>query len=287
MQLTRNGIETAAGPAQWFTDGPRRRGRPAGRAARPRSRASRRARTHWHTHPNGQTIFVTEGICLARRAAARSRCSRPGDRAFFEPGEDHWHGAAPGRFMTHLAMLRSTARAAMPTGASPSPTPSTAPHRRSTAERRGRGPREATLLGAMAAEADDTVKAAAEAAEADDAARLRRRRRRIRWRSRVLSFNNLMAVSIIHSFLFTGLMLCAFVLGHPQPATFIFGFTHGVLYMAMAVLAGVAAKLRTISVTTALVVIILGAIGPYFGTYDFLREWSRKRRAATTADAPA
>jgi hypothetical protein len=139
----------------------------------------------------------------------------------------------------------------------------------------------------MAAEADDTVKAAAEAAEADDAVKAAAEAAAHPLAVRVLSFNNLMAVSIIHSFLFTGLMLCAFVLGHPQPATFIFGFTHGVLYMAMAVLAGVAAKLRTISVTTALVVIILGAIGPYFGTYDFLREWSRKRRAATTADAPA
>jgi quercetin dioxygenase-like cupin family protein len=26
---------------------------------------------------------------------------RPGERVFFESGEDHWHGAAPGRFMTH------------------------------------------------------------------------------------------------------------------------------------------------------------------------------------------
>ena len=30
---------------------------------------------------------------------------RPGDRVFFEPGQEHWHGAAPNRFMTHLAML--------------------------------------------------------------------------------------------------------------------------------------------------------------------------------------
>ena len=30
---------------------------------------------------------------------------RPGDRVFFEPGEDHWHGAAPDRFMTHLSMV--------------------------------------------------------------------------------------------------------------------------------------------------------------------------------------
>jgi quercetin dioxygenase-like cupin family protein len=31
---------------------------------------------------------------------------RPGDRVFFEPGEEHWHGAAPNRFMTHLALLQ-------------------------------------------------------------------------------------------------------------------------------------------------------------------------------------
>ena len=30
---------------------------------------------------------------------------RPGDRVFFEPGEEHWHGAAPDRFLTHLALL--------------------------------------------------------------------------------------------------------------------------------------------------------------------------------------
>ncbi len=34
-----------------------------------------------------------------------SEVIRPGDRAFFEPGEEHWHGAAPDRFMTHVAML--------------------------------------------------------------------------------------------------------------------------------------------------------------------------------------
>ena len=30
---------------------------------------------------------------------------RPGDRVFFEPGEEHWHGAAQNRFMTHIAMF--------------------------------------------------------------------------------------------------------------------------------------------------------------------------------------
>jgi quercetin dioxygenase-like cupin family protein len=63
------------------------------------------ARTAWHTHPNGQTIYVTEGVGLAQRRGGPVEVIRPGDRVFFEPGEDHWHGAAPDRFMTHLAML--------------------------------------------------------------------------------------------------------------------------------------------------------------------------------------
>jgi quercetin dioxygenase-like cupin family protein len=62
------------------------------------------ARTAWHTHPNGQTIYVTEGVGLAQRRGGPVEVIRPGDRVFFEPGEDHWHGASPNRFMTHIAM---------------------------------------------------------------------------------------------------------------------------------------------------------------------------------------
>ena len=63
-----------------------------------------RARTAWHTHPNGQTIYVTEGVGLCQRRGGAIEVIRPGDRVFFEPGEVHWHGAAPDRFMTHLAI---------------------------------------------------------------------------------------------------------------------------------------------------------------------------------------
>ena len=63
------------------------------------------ARTAWHTHPNGQTILVTEGVGLAQRRGGLIEVIRAGDRVFFEPGEDHWHGACSTRFMTHLAML--------------------------------------------------------------------------------------------------------------------------------------------------------------------------------------
>lgn len=109
MQVTRSTIETMAGPAEWFT------GAVFVDAVATPSEQSRLyasnvhfspgARTAWHTHPHGQTIYVTEGVGLAQRRGGPIEVIRPGDRVFFEPGEDHWHGAVPDRFMTHFAML--------------------------------------------------------------------------------------------------------------------------------------------------------------------------------------
>jgi quercetin dioxygenase-like cupin family protein len=62
------------------------------------------ARTAWHTHPYGQTIYIIEGICRCQRRGGPIEEVQPGDRVYFEPDEEHWHGAAPNRFMTHLAM---------------------------------------------------------------------------------------------------------------------------------------------------------------------------------------
>jgi quercetin dioxygenase-like cupin family protein len=109
MQITRNSVETAAGPSEWFT-GTVYIDTVATPSDLSRLQASSvhftpRARTAWHTHPNGQTIYVTEGVGLAQRRGGPIEVIRPGDRVFFEPGEAHWHGAAPTRFMTHLAML--------------------------------------------------------------------------------------------------------------------------------------------------------------------------------------
>jgi hypothetical protein len=101
---------------------------------------------------------------------------------------------------------------------------------------------------------------------------------------RVLTIRNFIVFSIAHSVLFTGLMLCAFVLGKPQPATFFFGFTHGVLYMVMTAACLVAARLRIVSVTTALVVVIVGLFGPYFGAFEFIREQRRQQSEDPLAD---
>jgi quercetin dioxygenase-like cupin family protein len=111
MQITRNGIDTALGPSDWFSGGAVYVDTVATPAGASRLSASSvhftpGARTAWHTHPNGQTIYVLEGVGLAQRRDGRVEVIRPGDRVFFEPGEEHWHGAAPTRFMTHLAMLQ-------------------------------------------------------------------------------------------------------------------------------------------------------------------------------------
>ncbi|ASP19106.1 cupin domain protein [Antarctobacter heliothermus] len=62
------------------------------------------ARTAWHTHPLGQTIHILSGLCLAQKDGEPVQELRPGDTAWFAPGEKHWHGAAPDVAMSHLAI---------------------------------------------------------------------------------------------------------------------------------------------------------------------------------------
>jgi quercetin dioxygenase-like cupin family protein len=62
------------------------------------------ARTAWHTHPKGQTLYVTDGIGLVARRGEKPQQIRPGDVVYVEPGEEHWHGASPDRFMAHVAI---------------------------------------------------------------------------------------------------------------------------------------------------------------------------------------
>jgi len=109
MKLTKHGTATSPGPAEWFTGAvyidPVASPSDGSRLNASSVHFTPGARTAWHTHPNGQTIYVIEGIGLAQRRGGQIEVIRPGDRVFFEPGEDHWHGAAAGHFMSHIAML--------------------------------------------------------------------------------------------------------------------------------------------------------------------------------------
>jgi quercetin dioxygenase-like cupin family protein len=62
------------------------------------------ARTHWHTHPLGQTLHVVAGVGRVQAWGGPVREIRAGDTVWIPPGEKHWHGAAPAARMAHLAM---------------------------------------------------------------------------------------------------------------------------------------------------------------------------------------
>lgn len=109
MKITSSGsTPTTAGPTDWFTG--RVRLQPLVQAPAPaRLRGvsvtfEAGARTAWHTHPLGQTLIVTSGAGLAQSDGGPVRALRPGDVVWFEPGEKHWHGAAPETDMTHIAL---------------------------------------------------------------------------------------------------------------------------------------------------------------------------------------
>lgn len=111
MRITRSGVAPQRGPADSFTGDVWIDAVAAPEATSAIAAANVHfapgARTAWHTHPHGQTIFVLEGVGRCRREGGPLEELRPGDRVFFEPDENHWHGAAPDRFMVHVAMQQA------------------------------------------------------------------------------------------------------------------------------------------------------------------------------------
>jgi quercetin dioxygenase-like cupin family protein len=108
MKVTKTDRRTVTGPPEWFTgavyiDGLRD---PDDQSAVgcAHVRFTPGARTAWHTHPKGQTLYVTDGVGLVARRGGEVQEIRPGDVVYIEPGEEHWHGATPDRFMAHVAI---------------------------------------------------------------------------------------------------------------------------------------------------------------------------------------
>ena len=97
----------------------------------------------------------------------------------------------------------------------------------------------------------------------------------------VLTFGRLKAASFTHSCVYLALLLCAFALGGPQPETFILGLTHGLMWIGMSLACLAAARLRIVSLRLAVAVVVLGGIGPFFGSYEFIREGRREGRATS------
>jgi quercetin dioxygenase-like cupin family protein len=103
--------DTVKGPAELFTGDVWfdviARGEEPSRMRVNTVRFSPGARTAWHTHAVGQTLHVVDGVGRIQARGGKVLEIRAGDTIYTPPGEWHWHGAAPGHFMVHLAMWES------------------------------------------------------------------------------------------------------------------------------------------------------------------------------------
>ncbi len=92
-----------------------------------------------------------------------------------------------------------------------------------------------------------------------------------------LTFTRLKWASFTHSCIYVALLVSAFLAGNPQPLTFVLGLSHGLIWIAMSLTCMLAARLRIVSLQLAVAVAVLGGIGPFFGSWQFIRE-QRKRQ---------
>ncbi len=97
-----------------------------------------------------------------------------------------------------------------------------------------------------------------------------------------LAFRTLKWISIFHSCVYLCLLLCAFALSKPQPETFVLGLSHGLLWIFMSIVCLGAVRARVVPLRLAVAVAVLGGIGPFFGSYEFLRE----QRLRSAIEAP-
>ena len=109
---------TVKGPADWFTGDvwidSIARGEPPSLVRVSAVRFTPSARTAWHSHAVGQTLYVTEGRGLVQSRGGEVTEIRSGDIIWTPPDEWHWHGAAPGDFMTHLSITEAVPAAERP-----------------------------------------------------------------------------------------------------------------------------------------------------------------------------
>ena len=100
-------METRRAPEEWFTGTVWLGGTPAGSppgAGIFRVFFEPGTRTNWHTHPEGQILYVVTGEGLVQREGEPIVEISPGDVVYFAPDEKHWHGAGPETFMVHVAV---------------------------------------------------------------------------------------------------------------------------------------------------------------------------------------
>ncbi len=99
---------TGKGPAEWFTGDVWidlvNQSEPPSRLNVGAVHFTPGARTAWHRHEGGQTLYVTEGRGLVQSRGEEIVEIRSGDVVYAPDGEEHWHGATSEHFMTHISI---------------------------------------------------------------------------------------------------------------------------------------------------------------------------------------
>jgi hypothetical protein len=101
-----------------------------------------------------------------------------------------------------------------------------------------------------------------------------------------ITFRRLRGVSFTHSVVYLSLLICAFLLGSPQPETFILGLGHGVIWIGMSLVCIAAARRKIIPFWLAVTVAVLGGLGPFAGTIGFVIAQRRDDAAAQARTRP-
>ena len=105
--ITPRDMQTARGPEDWFTGTVWRDGAPVGDppdVAVNRVLFESGARTHWHTHTEGQILYIITGTCRTAREDEPPVDVEAGGVVYFAPHEKHWHGATSETYMVHMAI---------------------------------------------------------------------------------------------------------------------------------------------------------------------------------------
>lgn len=102
--------------------------------------------------------------------------------------------------------------------------------------------------------------------------------------ARVLTFERLKWASFAHSTAYLCLLVVWLVPG-VAAAEVVFGWAHGVGWIIMCIVAVLALHARVISLRIGVAVAVIGAVGPFVGSYEFIREQRRRRRSSAAAPA--
>jgi hypothetical protein len=90
-----------------------------------------------------------------------------------------------------------------------------------------------------------------------------------------IRFERLKRASFIHSAIYLTLLTVWLIPGL-HSWEFVFGLAHGLGWIAMSLACLYAARKRIVSVRLAVAVVVIGGIGPFVGSYEFVQEERRR-----------